>query len=200
MFFCLVLFLYVIFKTKIHFLSKVTQFFLALALCLLLSPQLSAQKTTIENTGDVLLFALPTATLATTFIIGDTKGSWQFTKGLLLTEVMTHGLKAIIVKQRPDGSDENSFPSGHTSTTFHSASFIQRRYGASYGIPAYALATFTAFSRVYGEKHDGWDVIAGAIIGVGSTYLFTTPYQQEHMELTYINANGDHLLGFKFKF
>lgn len=179
---------------------KITHYLLALIICLLLCLKLSAQKTTIEDTGDVILFALPTAALASTFIIGDTKGSWQFTKGFLLTEALTYGLKAVISKRRPDGSDENSFPSGHTSTTFHSASFIQRRYGASYGIPAYALAGFTAFSRLYGEKHDGWDVLAGAIIGVGSTYLFTTPYQQEHMELTFSSGDGNYVLGFKYKF
>ncbi len=159
-----------------------------------------AQNKAIETTGDVLLFVLPVSTLATTFIIGDKKGSWQFTKAFLLNEAITFGLKFTIQKERPDGSNEYSFPSGHTSTTFQSASFIHRRYGFKYSIPAYVLAGFTAYSRIESDKHDGWDVLAGAVIGVGSSLIFTTPYQQEHMELTFNKSNGTYLLGFNFKF
>ena len=161
---------------------------------------ISAQNNTIEDVGDVILFALPATTLATTFIIGDTKGSWQFTKGLLLTEAVTFGLKSVISKRRPDDSDADSFPSGHTSTTFQSAAFIHRRYGFKYSIPAYALAGFTAFSRIDGEKHDGWDIFFGAVIGIGSSYIFTSEYQKEHMELTFNSQEGNYLLGFAYKF
>lgn len=159
-----------------------------------------AQNKTIESTGDIILFALPVTTLASTFIIGDTKGSWQFTKGLILTQAVTYGLKLSIKKERPDMSNNDSFPSGHTSTTFQSASFIHRRYGFKYSIPAYALAGFTAFSRIDAKKHDGWDILAGAAIGIGSSYLFTTEYQKEHMELTFSSQKGRYLVGFKLKF
>lgn len=176
------------------------RYFIAALICFTFSFQAISQDTTVRDTGDVILFALPTATLATTFIIGDTKGSWQFAKGFLVTEATTYFLKAIISKPRPDLSNQNSFPSGHTSTTFHSASFIHKRYGFTYSIPAYALAGFTAFSRTDANKHDGWDILGGAIIGIGSTYLFTTPYQQEHMELTFGGGDGTYLLGFTYKF
>ncbi len=161
---------------------------------------LSAQNKAVKDAGNIILFTLPATTLATTFIIGDTKGSWQFTKALLLTEVVTYGLKYSVNKQRPDMSNNNSFPSGHTSTTFQSASFIHIRYGFKYSIPAYALAGFTAFSRIDAEKHDGWDILAGAVIGIGSSYLFTTEYQKEHMELTFNSQEGSYLLGFNYKF
>ena len=161
--------------------------------------EVSSKKSTTQTIGDIALFALPTATLATTFIIGDNKGAWQFTKGFLLTEAVTYGLKLSVNKQRPDRSDNNSFPSGHTSTTFHSASFIHRRYGFKYSLPAYAIAGFAAASRIDAEKHDMLDLVAGAVIGIGSTYLFTTPYQQEHMELTFSSGEGNYLLGFNYK-
>ncbi|WP_366017073.1 phosphatase PAP2 family protein [Lutibacter sp.] len=104
-------------------------------------------------------------------------------------------------KNRPDGSDLNSFPSGHTSVTFQSASFLQKRYGLTYGIPAYIIASFTGYSRINANKHDLWDIFAGAIIGIGSTYLFTTPYQKKHMELTFSNNKGRvFLVGFNFTF
>lgn len=86
-----------------------------------------AQNKTIEKIGDAFLMALPTATLATTFILKDKKGSWQFAKSLALTSAITYGLKFGVNKERPDMSNDNSFPSGHTSTTipkcgFHSCS------------------------------------------------------------------------------
>ncbi|WP_417887673.1 phosphatase PAP2 family protein [Zunongwangia sp.] len=155
---------------------------------------------TVQKIGDVILIALPAVTLGTSFIIGDNEGVWEFTKGLMLTEAVTYGLKLGINKQRPDRSNDNSFPSGHTSTVFHSAGFIHRRYGFKYSIPAYALAGFTAASRIDSKKHDILDVIAGAAIGLGANLIFTTEYSQEHMELTYDNFDGNHLIGFRYKF
>jgi membrane-associated phospholipid phosphatase len=159
-----------------------------------------SQNKTIETSGDILLFMMPATALGSTLVIGDKKGTWQFTKGFLVNGVISFGLKSIIDKERPDMSDTNSLPSAHTSTTFQSASFIQKRYGWKYGIPAYVLAGFTGYSRIEADKHDIIDVLAGAVIGVGSTYLFTTPYQQEHMELTYSNSDGNYLIGFRYKF
>jgi len=159
-----------------------------------------SQNKTIKTSGDVLLVALPIAAISTTLIIGDKKGAWQFTKGFLVNGAISFGLKSIISKERPNMENNNSFPSAHTSVTFQSASFIQKRYGWKYGIPAYVLAGFTGYSRIDADKHDVLDVLAGAIIGVGSTYLFTTPYQQKHMELTYSNKDGNYLIGFRYKF
>ena len=146
------------------------------------------------------MFALPAATLGTSLIKGDNEGAWQFTKGLLLTEAVTYGLKLGVNKPRPDRSNDNSFPSGHTSTVFHTAGYIHRRYGFKYSIPAYALAGFTAASRIDSNKHDILDVAAGALIGLGSNLLFTTEYQQERMKLTFSSGNGDYMLGFNYKF
>ena len=154
----------------------------------------------IQKMGDVILFALPVATVGASLVMGDEKGAWQFTKGLILTEAVTYGLKYSINKPRPDNSNDNSFPSGHTTTVFHSAGYIHRRYGFKYSIPAYALAGFTAASRIDSKKHDILDVLAGAAIGLGSSLLFTTEYQQEHMALTLNTSESGYMLGFSFKF
>lgn len=185
------------------------QFFLIVIIsCLLFSQTSIAQDTnvidsqteTIQNIGDAFLIGLPIATVATSFIIGDEKGAWQFTKGLILTAGVTAGLKLGISKERPDMSNDNSFPSGHTSTVFHSAGYVHRRYGFKYSIPSYLLAGFTAASRIDSKKHDIIDVIAGAAIGLGSNLLFTTEYQREHMELSFSSNQGNYLMGFNYKF
>lgn len=159
-----------------------------------------SQNRSVETSGDILLFVIPAVAFGSTIINDDTKGTWQFTKGAVTNFAISFGLKRLIHKQRPNNENANSFPSGHTSVTFQSASFMQRRYGWKYGIPAYILAGYTGYSRIRADKHDIYDVLAGAVIGIGSTYIFTTPYQQEHMELTFSGGQGDFLLGFKFRF
>ncbi|MBJ2174769.1 phosphatase PAP2 family protein [Aureibaculum sp. A20] len=159
-----------------------------------------SQSKTIQTSGDVLLFTMPAVAIGSTIFKKDYKGTWQFTKGAVLNFALSFGLKAIVVKERPNLENTDSFPSGHTSITFQSASFLQRRYGWKYGIPAYLLASYTGFSRIHADKHDVYDVLVGAVIGIGSTYLFTTPYQQEHMELGFSGNKDEFLIGFKFKF
>ena len=164
------------------------------------SKNVNAQSTIIEATGDVLLFAMPATALTSSLVIKDYEGTWQFAKGFAMNQVISIGLKHAINKRRPFNNGDYAFPSGHTSTAFQSAAFIQKRYGWQYGIPAYALAGFTGYSRINAKRHDGWDVLAGAIVGIGSAYLFTTPYQQEHLELSFKSGDGDYLIGIIYKY
>ena len=115
-----------------------------------------------------------------------------------MNQTLTIDQKYEINKKRPFNCGERVFPSGHTSTAFQSVAFIQKRYGWEYGIPSYALAGFTGYSLINAQKHDGWDVPAGVEVDIGSTYLFTTPYQREHMELTFASDADSFALGYKF--
>ncbi|PWK80052.1 membrane-associated phospholipid phosphatase [Mucilaginibacter oryzae] len=84
----------------------------------------------------------------------------------------TFGLKRITHRTRPDGSDNMSFPSGHTGNAFVSAEFMAQEYGERspvYGGVGYAFATTTAILRVYNNKHWFSDIIAGAGFGILST-------------------------------
>ncbi|GGG20034.1 phosphoesterase [Dokdonia pacifica] len=159
-----------------------------------------AQNQTIETTGDIILYSLPAIALGSTLVLKDYQGTGQFAKGFALNQAVTFGLKLAINKPRPDLSNNNAFPSGHTSTTFQSAAFIQRRYGWEYGIPAYVLAGFTGYSRIEADKHDILDILAGAVIGIGSTYLFTKPYEKQNMQLTLTSGDDGFLVGFNYQF
>ncbi len=160
-------------------------------------------KKAFQDAGDILEYALPFGSILTTIVINDKKGTWQFAKAFGTNLAITYALKFAINKPRPGHTmNGKSFPSGHTSGSFQSASFIQRRYGWKYGLPAYVVAGFVGYSRIWGhhQKHDGWDVLAGAILGIGSTYLFTTPYQKEHFELALDSGENNYSIGFKYKF
>lgn len=139
---------------------------------------------TVESSGDIILFALPTTALASTILLKDYQGTWQFTKGFLLNQAVTLGLKYAINKDRPFKSGHYAFPSGHTSITFQAASFIHLRYGLGYGIPAYMLAGWTAYSRINATRHDGYDVLAGIVVGIGSSLLFTSPWKEKDINLS----------------
>lgn len=154
----------------------------------------------IENAGDAGVIILPVSAAATTLILKDKQGAWQFTKSFVLNLAVTGAGKILINKQRPLQGGDHAFPSGHTSVAFQSASYFHRRYGFKYSIPAYVLAGFTAYSRYNAARHDGWDILGGAIVGIGSTYIFTTPREQQQMELTFSSGEDAFLLGFNYRF
>ncbi|MEI6692752.1 MAG: phosphatase PAP2 family protein [Chlorobium sp.] len=128
----------------------------------------------IETAGSVLQFVLPAAAVGLTLSNHDEEGFIQLAESGIVTLGVTYGLKYTVPATRPNGG-EHSFPSGHTSTSFASAEFIRERYGWNYGIPAYLAASFVGYSRVESKEHHTRDVIAGAIIGIGSSWLFTSP-------------------------
>ncbi|RJG42498.1 phosphatase PAP2 family protein [Motilimonas pumila] len=125
--------------------------------------------------GDLIQILLPVSAMGLSLAKGDNDGTVALFKSSVSTAVLTHGLKFAVNKTRPDFSADNSFPSGHTSAAFSGASFLYTRYGASWGLPAYALAAYTGWSRVHGDRHYWDDVIAGAGIAVLSNLYFTSP-------------------------
>lgn len=84
---------------------------------------------------------------------------------LSVTKRATHSL-------RPDGSTYNSFPSGHTATSFMGAMFMWEEYkdvSPWYGIAGFAVAATTGTLRMYNNRHWFSDVVAGAGLGILST-------------------------------
>lgn len=134
----------------------------------------------VETSTDVLMFATPVVGLVASLVTGDYQGTKQLAIGGATSLAVSYLLKYTVKKRRPDGSDYHSFPSNHTAMAFQGAAFIQRRYGWKYGIPAYILSGYVGWGRIYAKKHDCWDVLAGAAIGIGSGYLFTRPFARKH--------------------
>ena len=85
--------------------------------------------------------------------------------------LMVAGLKLIVKEERPNGTKNNSFPSGHTATAFTGAELVRLEYGWGWGIAAYAAATAVAYGRILHQTHWWWDTAAGAAIGVASAHI-----------------------------
>lgn len=89
---------------------------------------------------------------------------------IMATTVTT--LKHSIHVNRPDGTSDNSFPSGHTATSFAGAEFLFQEYKEKsiwYGIAGYTVAACTGAFRMYNNRHWLTDVTTGAGIGILST-------------------------------
>ena len=92
----------------------------------------------------------------------------------LLMGSVVYSLKQTTHVMRPDGSNDHSFPSGHTATAFMTATMLAKEYGHKspwIGIGAYSVATATGLMRMANNKHWLSDVLTGAGIGILSTEL-----------------------------
>jgi len=127
----------------------------------------------VGRTGDYLQYSLPVIAYGLSYGKKDIQGEFEFMKSFATTVAVTHGLKYAVPKARPNGNDTKSFVSGHTSASFASAAFIQKRYGWRYGVPAYLAASYVGWSRVHTKQHDTSDVLRGALLGIFASYQFS---------------------------
>ena len=99
---------------------------------------------------------------------------------------IVNGIKYTVREPRPDGSSNNSFPSGHTATTFMGAELVRIEYGEEHpwlAVGAYTIATTVGVLRVYNERHWFTDVFAGAGVGILSARIgyWLLPYTKRMM-------------------
>ena len=146
------------------------------ALMLACSMQVQAKDDALRHTTDVLCL-LPDATaLGVAIAKHDTEGLKQLGLSTATCLAVNYGLELCIRKDRPDGTGHHAFPSTHTAVAFNGSTFLMKRYGWKWGVPAYFVSSFVAWGRVHTDRHDWWDVLGGAAIGAGSAFIFTRPF------------------------
>lgn len=114
--------------------------------------------------GEVLTVSLPLTALTATFTLDDPQGRSSLVTSYGLAMSAAYVLQRSVERERPDGTDDLSFPSMHATSAFSGAAFLQRRYGWDVGLPAYLSASYVGWSRVNAEKHYVSDVLASAAL------------------------------------
>jgi membrane-associated phospholipid phosphatase len=91
----------------------------------------------------------------------------------VLSQTMVQAVKHTVRRERPDASNNKSFPSGHSASTWATATVLHRYYGWKVGVPAYALGTYVSLARMAWNRHHATDVVMGAGFGIASARTVT---------------------------
>jgi membrane-associated phospholipid phosphatase len=154
----------------------------AILCCLLLGNNAYAGRS-IGDLGDVAMFLANGWAIGLTMAESDWTGTIQYAESMLGAQLATEIIKTRIIHEtRPNGLNDESFPSGHATGAFSAPMFIHRRYGWKQSIGPYALALFTGFSRVHTRMHYTHDVLAGAAVSALFTWMFVSP-QNENVRM-----------------
>ena len=158
-----------------------------------------------SNSDTYVALGIPTGL----FIYGKVKknpemlwNSFESFSNQLINGVATTLLKTSIDRTRPfvtypddihkhSVAGSKSYPSGHTSMAFSAATSISLQYPKWYVIaPAFIYASGVGYSRMYLGVHYPTDVLAGAVLGAGSSFVthYTFKFIKKRWELKHSKA------------
>lgn len=146
------------------------------------------------------------------------KNIFLFKKSLIYTYVFTEYVKSVVKRTRPDGEDNRSFFSGHTSTTFAAATYLWKELDDFYDnwnltnsnnmlknvfeistfSVLYGWAGFVGYSRIRDNKHYLSDVIIGAAVGTLISHFVYELYNEDDAGLMNnfnLVASGNNTFG-----
>jgi membrane-associated phospholipid phosphatase len=129
----------------------------------------------------------------------------------LISSTITHRLKVITQKERPNGG-VHSFPSGHTTSAFTNACVLYNEFRDTAPVLAYsgfACATTTGSFRMINNAHWMSDILVGAGIGILSAELvyhieplknFNPFKKSQNITMVPQFGNGNYGFYFAYKF
>jgi membrane-associated phospholipid phosphatase len=138
----------------------------------------------LSKYNDVVNIGVPVGLLAGGAIAGDKKmrqNALYVASSSVVNALATMLIKKIVKRPRPFLANVKikavyqpayySFPSGHTSTAFTTATALSQAYPKWYVmVPSYLWAGSVSFSRLYLGVHYPTDVAAGAVLGAGTAF------------------------------
>lgn len=137
--------------------------------------------TTLFESGNLMgQFAFQASAGFATYGIGKALGDSKLSvvgrdivRAQILSQVAVQAVKFTVRRDRPDFSNNKSFPSGHSASAFATATVLHRHYGWKIGVPAYALGSYVALARMAWNRHHATDVVMGAGFGIAAARTVT---------------------------
>lgn len=120
------------------------------------------------NAGDLIgSGAAGALSMGAQYLWDKDRDNWvSHARALAWSTIFSSVMKVSFGRPRPGNSDSHhSFPSGHTTTSFTTATSLTYAYGWKAAVVAYPLATFVGLTRMSDDVHWGSDVVAGAFLG-----------------------------------
>jgi membrane-associated phospholipid phosphatase len=165
------------------------------------SERLSKGAANIGNWGGSL-YVQAGGALAT-YVVGRATGNQRIAslggdlmRAQALSQMFVQGAKFAVARKRPDASNSLSFPSGHSASSFATATVLQQHFGWKVGIPAYAFAGFVGASRLASSKHYLSDVVVGAGIGIAAGRTVTLHLGHNQFSLGAAPTQGGAMVTF----
>lgn len=150
------------------------------------TPFMNSTMNGVSFSAYVMAPAVPLAMLGVGLVTSNsnfTMASLQIGAGILLTTATTMAMKSLFHRPRPYDNypgelhplqyeKSYSFPSGHTSVAFATATSLSLQMRKWYvAVPAFLWAVTVGYSRMYLGVHYPSDVLVGALVGVASAYI-----------------------------
>jgi hypothetical protein len=110
-------------------------------------------------------------------------------EALLVNGIATEGLKYAVSRDRPNGENDMSFPSGHASSTATLAASVSEMYDwdLRIAVPLYMVTAFVGASRIQANEHHLSDVMAGITLGT----IVGTSFAKYHKEKNSAETSGN---------
>ena len=119
--------------------------------------------------GDVGRAGLLGAALLLPLRRRDSDASFDALTAILASSATCKAVKPFVPEQRPNGEDNNAFPSQHAAECFAAGLALKRLMGDPAGALGVGASTLVAMSRLFARKHRTVDVVAGIVIGATAT-------------------------------
>ena len=159
--------------------------FAVACICLALTSPVSAgsKNDDIAKAGEAIAVALPVVAGGITIYRDDWTGFEEMLVDTGATVGTAYALKYVVHEERPDHSDDQSFPSDTAALAFAPAQFLWDRYGWEYGAPRLSCCRLRRLQpRRVARQHHVWDVAASAAIAFGYSRLITTHFYRYRID------------------
>lgn len=114
-------------------------------------------------------------------------------RAIIVSQALTQGIKHTVRRDRPTG-ECCSFPSGHASVTFATASVLERHLGYRGAWPTFVVATYVATSRLHDNRHFLSDVVFGAAVGISTGWTVVGRHGRPNFAVTPMPIPGGVLV------